>query len=524
MEVCDNHSMSSLATEATVQRSATASLAKNSAANVIRVGFTSLVAIILPAYLTHHLPVAIYGAWVLILQLGAYVSYLDFGVQTAVSKYIAEYEANGDLAGCSRCASVGLAIMAAACIAGVMLTLGLAWAVPRLFAEMPSTLYRDVRISIVFVGISLSLNLLASIFSAIFLGLQRYQVPLVTNVTSKVFYAIAVLSSVYFHSSLAVMGASVALANVIGALLQVMAWKRLANHIRLSIFAIDKQMLRQMAGYCLVLTIWSVCMLLIGGVDLTIVGHYDFRQVAFYSIGTSPTTFILMLMGAILGPLLPASSALSTRRTAEQMGDLLLRATRYGTVILLTSGLPVMVAGYFILRAWVGANYALHSVQFLRILLLANIIRHLCAPYAIVVVATAKQWLATASAVSEALVNVCASIILARHYGAMGVALGTLIGAVVGVAMHFGLSMHYTRNIAVSRLKLFLQGIFRPAVMALPSLFLLPAWWYAGAPALGWRLWFLWGCVTVLTGWLVSMSRQDRTLLLRLTSRGERFS
>jgi O-antigen/teichoic acid export membrane protein len=168
-------------------------------------------------------------------------------------------------------------------------------------------------------------------------------------------------------------------------------------------------------------------MLFIGGIDLTIVGHYDFAQVAFYSIATSPTTFVLMLIGALLGPLLPASSALSTERTAEQMGDILLRATRYSTMILLASGLPVLVGGYWLLRLWVGPNYAVHSVQFLRVLLLANIIRNLCAPYSTMVVATAKQSVATASAVTEAVTNLVASIWLAKHYGAMGVAAGTLI-------------------------------------------------------------------------------------------------
>ena len=500
-------------------RSTAANLFRNSAANVARLGFTSLIAILLPAYLTHRLPVEIYGAWVLILQLGAYVGYLDFGVQTAVSKYIAEYEAQGDLAGCSRCASVGLAIMVAASIAGVLLTVGLAWAVPLLFRKMPADLYNGVRISIVFVGTSLSINLIASVFSAVFLGLQRYQVPMITTVVGKLLYGIAIVWAVYLHTSLAVMGAAVALANLLSALLQVIAWKRLASHVRVTLAAVDRGMLRQMLGYCAILTIWSVCMLFIGGIDLTIVGHYDFQQVAFYSIATAPTTFILMLVGAVLGPLLPASSALSTERTAEQMGDILLRTTRYGTVILLASGLPMLVAGYWILRVWVGANYAEHSLQFLRILLLANIVRHLCAPYATMVVATAKQRVATASAVTEAAVNLVASIWLAQHYGAMGVAAGTLVGSFAGVAMHFAVSMHYTRNIAVSRLKLFVSGMVRPSIMAIPSLLLWRQWWYAGAPAISLQVWFLWAVTTALLAWLVSMNGEDRDLLLRMASR-----
>src|ERR1700689_720983 len=136
------------------QRTLAKTVAGNTFANVTRLAVTSLVSIFLPAYLTHHLPVKTYGAWVLILQLSAYVGYLDFGVQTAVSKYIAEYEAKRDTAGCNRCASVGLVIMLVACALGILLTLVLAWQVPNVLRTMPPSLYHDVRLSIVFVGVS----------------------------------------------------------------------------------------------------------------------------------------------------------------------------------------------------------------------------------------------------------------------------------------------------------------------------------------------------------------------------------
>lgn len=504
------------AVPAPAPRSLAGRIARNSAANVTRLAITSLVSLLLPAYLTHKLPVEIYGAWVLILQLGAYVGYLDLGVQTAVSKYIAEYEAKGDLAGCGRCASAGLAIMIAACIAGIVLTFSLAFAVPELFRQMPLEMYREVRISIVLVGVSLSLNLIASIYSAIFLGLQRYQVPMVTTAAGRLLYGAAIVSTVYLHCSLPQMAAAVAAANIISGILQVVAWNRFASHIRVSLSSLDRPMLKQMFGYCFVLTIWSACMLVISGVDLTIVGHYDLGQVAYYSIATSPTSFVLMLFGAILSPLLPASSALSAERSPGQMQELLVRATRYGTILLLACGLPLMVAAYPILKLWVGSNYAIHSMQYLRILVLANIIRHLCAPYATMVVATAKQKVATASGVAEAAVNLVASIWLAKHYGAMGVAAGTLIGSVVGISIHFAVSMHFTRNISTSRLTLFLSGILRPMVMALPTLALLGKWNILGAPDFGLPVWILWASSTLLTAWMVSLKRTDREQLLQL--------
>src|SRR6204780_293045 len=118
------------------QRTLAKTVAGNTFANVIRLAATSLVAILLPAYLTHRLPVKTYAAWVLILQLSAYVGYLDFGVQTAVSKYIAEYEAKQDTVGCNRSASVGLVIMLVAGGLGGLLTLALAWLGPNGLSTM----------------------------------------------------------------------------------------------------------------------------------------------------------------------------------------------------------------------------------------------------------------------------------------------------------------------------------------------------------------------------------------------------
>ena len=186
-------------------------------------------------------------------------------------------------------------------------------------------------------------------------------------------------------------------------------------------------------------------MLCVSGLDVTIVGHYDYGQTAFYATAVLPTNFMLSIMGAALAPLLPTASALSVHRTPAEMGRLLARITRYSTVLLLFVGLPLLVGGYILLRLWVGPVYALHAVGYLRVLLLANIVRNLCLPYSSMLVATNRQRVAIFGAGAEAIVNLAASLYLVRHIGAIGVAYGTLIGSFVSVGMHFAVSMHYTR-------------------------------------------------------------------------------
>jgi len=90
------------------------------------------------------------------------------------------------------------------------------------------------------------------------------------------------------------------------------------------------------------------------------------------------------------------------------------------------------------------------------------------------VVAGAKQRYATLSPATEAVVNFVLSLVLARHYGAVGVAWGTFAGAILGVILHFWQSMPRTQDLLrFDRERLAAISILRPALVLLPSAALL---------------------------------------------------
>ena len=511
----------SLPSDKTPPRASFAStMARNIGAGLARVFAVSLVALVLPAYLTHHLPVTIYAAWVLILQLGAYVSYLDLGIQTGIAKFVAEYDARDDYAGASRHASAGLALMLLAGLLGVALTLALAWQVPRLFSAMPPNLYGDVRVSVILVGSSLSFGLVCSVYSAVFMGLQRYPIPMTIAILNRAAFAAIVVAVVALRGSLTAMGIAVASVNVATGLLQVVAWRNQASHICVSPRLVNRGILTIVARYCSLQSIGVVAMLCITGLDVTIVGHFDYVQTAYYSIATLPTTFALAIIGTMMGPLLPASSGMSMQRSASEMGDFLVRVTRYTTVLLLLTGLPLIVCGYPLLRLWVGPAYALHTLKYLRILVFANVVRNLCLPYATMITATGRQGAATAAAVSEGVVNLGSSIYMASRFGAIGVALGTVIGAFVSVSLHFSMSMRYTQTtLEISRSRLFVKGLLQPAIIVLPSLIFFPFWCARGHLSLSPGLTVVWSLSTLLCAWYGGLKTNERNDLNRFFRR-----
>jgi O-antigen/teichoic acid export membrane protein len=505
----------------------TSKLGRNIVSSLVRVGVTGLVALLLPIYLTHRLSTEVYGAWVLILQLGAYVFFLDIGIQTGVAKYVVEFDAKQDGREAGKYASAGLVLATAAAGAGILLTLCIVWRVPALFAAMPADLYSDVRISTFLVGSSLSVVLLCSIFSAVFIGLQQYTVPVALTVTNRLLSAGTVILIVFFHGGLVMMGIGVAAVNIVTSVAQFVAWRRLAYRIQIGFALADRQVFKRMLEYCFFLALWSAGMLCVSGLDLTIVGHFDYRNTAYYSVAIMPATLVLLLASSALSPFLPAASALSMQRSAIEMGVLLIRATRFSTTLLLLTGLPLIVWGFPILSWWVGPAYAAHSILYLRVLVLATIVRNTCLPYSTMVTATGQQRFATIATLAEAATNLIGSIYLARHVGAVGVAYGTLIGSSVSVSLHFAVSMSATSHaLRASRMRLLLEGFLRPAIIAIPSMIILLDWNAGtGQTINGIFATLLWAVATLTLAYFVVLDVTERKAVWsRLASSNRRES
>jgi O-antigen/teichoic acid export membrane protein len=185
--------------------------------------------------------------------------------------------------------------------------------------------------------------------------------------------------------------------------------------------------------------------------------------------------------------------------------------TRYCTLLLCLLGLPLVFAGYPLLSLWVGKRYATQSAFYLAVLVLGNVVRQLVLPYILIVVATGKQHLAVISAVTEACVNIALSIWLVQRIGAVGVAVGTLIGAFVGVGIHVVVSMRLTQpTIQLRRPRYLLQGLFRPLLVIIPSLVVYPFWRKLNMLPAPPAVLALWIVATLAIAWWVGLTEEDR--------------
>ncbi len=485
---------------------------RGSAANLIRLLLTVLVATVLPPFLVRHLSQAEYSAWVLILQLGTYISLLDLGLQTVVAKLVAEYDAAGNQAAGHHLLSSSVTMLSMVAMAGLLLVGFLVWRVPAMFHEMPATLIPQVRWSVLVIGCSAAFSLPFNPFAAVFNGLQVYGIPTLVALVGRVISTLLLLGLVILHRSLFVMALAFSLVNLLTALAYFTAWWRYARHrVGFSVFTLDTGLARTLARSGGVIALWTFGGLLVSGFDVLIVGRFDYANTGFYAVGTMVTNLMLMVVSSLFSPLLPAVSAMQGAGSAKAVGEVAIESSRYCTLTLCLLAIPLFIGAYPVLSLWVGHSYALKSVRLLQILLLGNFVRQLGLPYSLIVIAMGRQHLATLATVVEAIVNVAFSIWLASRIGARGVAYGTLIGAFVSVGLHLSVSMHFTQPNIDFRVSRFLgQSLLRPMSTLLPTAALLLVWrrdqmWPASPAVL-----LCWLVATISLALAVALTPADR--------------
>jgi O-antigen/teichoic acid export membrane protein len=443
-------------------------LLKNAVANLVRGSTAALVALLLPPFLTRSLSPAEFGAWALILQLSAYVGYLDFGVQTAVGRFVAHANERGDSDQRDKIVCTSLAVLTISGLVAWIGSLLLAAFLPHLFKQLPIALVGQVRIALVLVAGSLGVGLPASVFIGIFVGLQRNAIPASIIATSKVLSAVLVILIARHGGGLALMGASVAIINLFSYFFQYYFCLRIAPDMRFSLRYVNKSSAKELADYCFSLTIWSLGLLLVTGLDLTIVGYYRFNEVAYYSVAAVIVTFLGSFYNAIVSPMMPAAAVLHARGDARQLGQMVLAATRYGTLLLLVTGLPLIAGAHVILRVWVGRDYSMHSALIAQILITANIIRMCVTPYVVAMIGSGEQRLVVLTPLLEGVANLGCSLVAGYFLGALGVALGTFIGAIVGLLGMLLYNMRRTTAIQLSVSEYIQNSLLRPCYCALP--------------------------------------------------------
>jgi len=409
-----------------------------------------------------------YSIWVLVLQVAAYSSYLDFGLQTAVGRYIAIANEKHDPHQRDSVFSTALVGLSIASVIAIMTLIVVACTAGMLFPKVPAALLPSMRTALLIVGSSIALGLPSSAWSGVFIGIQRNEMIASVVGGSRLISALALVLASINGASIVVMAVIVASVNLASyALLYLLV--RHSSEVTFRFVLVQRSVARDLFGYCFSLMIWSFSTLLVTGLDLLFVGRFELGSLIPYALATSLVNFIAGVQSAIFGAMMPHAAVLHARGNSASLGTLVISSTRLAVVLLVITGLPILIYASPLFRIWVGQQYAVEGQRLLIVLMAASIIRLAGMPYSVVLVASAQQKLVTLSPLMEGFTNVFASIVLGMKFGAIGVAAGTLIGGIVGILGHIVYNMPRTRQEVTFSVRAFLfSGVGLPVLTATP--------------------------------------------------------
>jgi O-antigen/teichoic acid export membrane protein len=445
-----------------------ATMAKNSVANLVRTGSAWLIVLFLPPLLVRVMDKPAYGVWLLLLQLAAYITMFDGGIQIVVARYVARAEGLQDRDYLSRfLSSVGMLLIVTSLV--TILIFGLAsWNLTDLFRDIPPSIALSARQALMVIGTSLALTLPFSVLAGFFVGRQRYEIPAFAASLGKFAGALGTAWAAYHRQGLLAMAIWVGIGNIAQCLIYLVFWWRETNRSLLHSSSVQGALAKEFFFFSSAMFVSQFSVILITGLDMPIVAAFDFRSAAYYGVAAILSNVLAVPHGAITNTLLPVAAGISAGNDPIRLGQVLLKTTRFATAILCFITLPLLLLMPLFLRIWVGKDYATHTLLLGEILVVAQLFRLTMLPYAMIGFAGGQQRRMLVSPLTEGLVNLLCSIALVQVIGARGVALGTLIGALVGVWLHLTVSLRRTDCVQVNRAQLIWHGILKPLGFTLP--------------------------------------------------------
>src|SRR5438445_973785 len=128
----------------------------NAAVNWIGFAVQLVVAFFMSPILVHGLGAPRYGVWSLVESVLAYLMLFDLGVAASVVRYVARFEANGDLKRLNRIFSTSLGIFAAAGFVAMLLALALT-SVGSTLTKVPAELADEAHWMLILLGFNLAI-------------------------------------------------------------------------------------------------------------------------------------------------------------------------------------------------------------------------------------------------------------------------------------------------------------------------------------------------------------------------------
>ena len=377
-----------------------------------------------------------YGIWAIVLGITGYYGLLDLGLRAGMTQYITRYCSTGDWTRMNMAASSGFALHVCCATCVLLITVIVAYVAPVHFS-ISADLQAEMVWCVLVVGCATAVQFLLFPFSVALTAKQRFDVETAISIFARLSAAGATVWCLTARYGLIGLCVASSLGNIIDYCLRWSVAYRILPQLKISLRLVNWASCRE----CMVFGFWSALIaastLLISFTDALVIGVFmPVSAIAFFVLANNLIKYFANIFVPVGYVFFPAATTLDARDDEVTLRRLYLTASRM--IALLAVGMALIACFWAtdFYALWVGNAYldssTYHAVPLLfRVLLVAAVCtaaqrigskilfgrRHI----------RGLAWLF----ICEGTLNLVLSIAFIRPYGLLGVALGTVIPAVI---------------------------------------------------------------------------------------------
>lgn len=389
-----------------------------------------LTIVVIPFLLNRWLSQADYTYWVLSFQIAMYIPLLGFGIHQILMRTIAHGLARQSSSEIQKAITSGFFLICAQVLVGMAIVVVSVFSLP-LFLNVSEFDLAVIEAIWLRVGIAASIGLLALFYFGSFGAIARFE----WENAYKAIIAVVFIGFVFvLHLTSELILINIAYAYILaifsGILFLTLVFLKQKTMPRPTIHDIDKPLLllffRGMRG----ISVWQLSAFLVAGVDIWIVARIEFDAVPGYSLALALVTFFVGVCAAFLSPCLPRfTQELSKPERGQFQGVFIHYQKRLLQIMITLIVLIILVPNAIWEQLFQEATPVFLDI--FPILLIAAFIRMLTVLYSIAIISANLQHQVILPPLMEGASNLVISILLGIWLGPIGVALGTLVGAII---------------------------------------------------------------------------------------------
>ena len=499
--------------------SLTRTLVRNIASNWTGYAVHVAVAFFLTPYIIHSLGETRYGIWTLVIGLTGYYGLLDLGVGSGMTQYLTRYLAANDIDKLNKSASTGFVVLSGIGSVVFIGSLIIAFSASSLF-RIQAASAAEVTMVLAITGTSVALQFAFFTYSAVFTAVQRFDLSNIIGISTRLLSAAATIMCLKAGYGLVGLSLVVAGTNVLDYLIRWHVAGRLLPAMKISPKLVSRESLWEVVNFGIWNFVSDGSVRLISYTDaLVIAAFMPVAAVAPFAIAANLRSYfddIFVRAGFVF---FPAVTELDAQQNRAGLRQLYLASSKFMFLGSILFGSTAMFSARDFFRLWIGsyaepAGYP-SSATIFYILMAASMVAVAQRIGYQVLVGIREVRLLAALFAAEGVANLVMSIVLVRSYGLIGVAIGTLVPAV----LFEGILQPYfvCRSLQISLKRYCQKVLLRPAIVLLvlaPIYLISPLGGYSG----DWVTFFLGAsasfAVAAAVVSLVGLNRSERDLML----------